>query len=132
MRTQDTNPSVRLNLAITRLNLNDDSELVLAIANIFVEDLPARVLALKSAFDRKDSQRVIHQAHTIKGLASNFQAEPLTELTQILESEYLSLTDPEREMLIAEIAIASEHTITALKVELELDLLEGSARCEDN
>ncbi len=52
--TQAITRSVRLNLAVTRSNLNNDSELILMIANIFVKDLPAKVLSLQSAFDRKD------------------------------------------------------------------------------
>ncbi len=132
MSTPAITPSVKLNLAVTRVNLNNDSELILAIANIFVEDLPGKVLALQSAFDRNDNQSVVHLAHTIRGLASNFLAEPLTLLTQKLESEYMGLSDPEREMLISEIVMTSERTISAMKVEMENDLLEGCARCEDN
>ena len=129
--TQAVTPFVTLNLAVTRSNLNNDSELILMIANIFVKDLPAKVLSLQSAFDRKDSNGVILHSHTIKGLASNFQAEPLTKLTRKLELEYLSLSEPELEMLISEIAMTSEHTIGALNDELELDLSKSSERCED-
>lgn len=132
MLSRASNPAVKLNLAVTRSNLNNDTELILAIAYIFIEDLPKMVLALRTAFDSKDSHSVIHQAHTIKGLASNFQAEPLTQLAQKLEVEYARLTDPERDLLISELSLISKQTLCAIKDEFGLDLLRGSALRGDN
>ncbi len=106
--------SVKLNLGIARENLNNDSDLIAAIAKVLIEDLPQLVSELRSFFEKNDGKNVQLMAHTIKGLASNFQAEPLMQLSEKLELKHKSLSDREAGLLISEIAQASEATICAL------------------
>ena len=109
---------VKLNLEVTRANLSNDSELIVAIAIVLVEDLPILVEDLQAAFAKKDGELVKLLSHTIKGLASNFQAEPLMQLAESLETEHAVLSDPEIGELVEEIASTSERTIVAIKEEL--------------
>jgi len=109
---------VRLNLELTRANLNDDSELILAIGAVMIEDLPMLVEDLQTAFAKSDWETVEFMSHTIRGLASNFQAEPLMQIAEMLETEYEDLSILEIGKLVTEITLASERTIVALKDEL--------------
>ncbi len=112
---------VKLNLAVTRANLNHDSDLIAAIAAIVIDDLPVLVNGLRTAADGKDYELLKNLAHTIKGLASNFQAEPLMQLAQKLETEHLLLSEFEIGRLVEEIEIVCEQTIDAIQDELQLD-----------
>ena len=109
---------VKLNLDLTRANLNDDSELILAIATVVIEDLPMHVEDLQTAFAQRNGEIIRLTSHTIKGLASNFQADPLIQMAEMLETEHESLSDLEIGQLVAEITLASERTIVSLKDEL--------------
>lgn len=109
---------VKLNLELTRANLNNDSELILAIATVLVEDLPVLVEDLQTAFAKSDRELIRLVSHTIKGLVSNFQAEPLMQIAEKLEIEHAVLSDLEIGQLVAELALASERTIVALKDDL--------------
>jgi len=110
---------VKLNLAVAQVNLNHDSDLIAAIAAVVIEDLPVLVNGLRTAADEKDRQLLKNLAHTIKGLVSNFHAEPLMQLTQKLETEFLLLSEFEIGHLVDEMAIACEQTIGALQVEFQ-------------
>jgi HPt (histidine-containing phosphotransfer) domain-containing protein len=116
---------VKLNLGIARENLNNDSELIAAIAKVLIEDLPQLVAELRGSFEKNDGKHVKLIAHTIKGLASNFQAEPLMQLSEKLELEHSLLTDHEAELLISEIAQASEATINALSEAISTGLYKS-------
>jgi HPt (histidine-containing phosphotransfer) domain-containing protein len=113
---------VKLNLGVARENLNHDSELIAEIARVVIEDLPQLVAELCRSFEENNETNVRLMAHTIKGLASNFQAEPLMHLTEKLELNLKWLTEREAGHLISGIAQASEDTIVALTEALESGL----------
>ncbi len=106
---------VKLNMAVTRANLNNDAELIAAIAMVVIEDLPALVSELREAARENDAKQLRLMAHTIKGLASNFHAEPLVTLSQRLEREGDRLAPEKVQELIQEIDEVSHATIAALE-----------------
>jgi HPt (histidine-containing phosphotransfer) domain-containing protein len=119
MNLEVSTPNVRFNLSTTLTNLNGDVELLQTIACIFNEDIPAILLALQDASARDDHNQVMHFAHTIKGMASNFHAEPLTTLARKLESNRDFLSVSERQELVFRIASVGELTIAELKKEMD-------------
>lgn len=81
-------------LSQTRCNLANDEELVRDLAEIFIADIPemcGRLEALHSEVcgnlqvDEQMFAEVRHLAHSIKGLARTFRAEPLASLTERIE-----------------------------------------------
>jgi HPt (histidine-containing phosphotransfer) domain-containing protein len=81
-------------LSQTRCNLANDEVLVRDMAEIFISDVPemcGRLEALrhKVCGNRQMSDQVLgdvrHLAHSIKGLAKTFGAEPLASLTEQIE-----------------------------------------------
>jgi HPt (histidine-containing phosphotransfer) domain-containing protein len=114
-------PTIQLDLNATLANLNGDAELLQAIAQIFAEDVPSIVQALKHAFATGDGVGSVLHAHTIKGMALNFRAEPLTTLSRGLETDYAKLSNCEREVLVLQIESACNKTLTELKREIGLN-----------
>jgi HPt (histidine-containing phosphotransfer) domain-containing protein len=119
MNLEVSTPIIRFNLSTTLTNLNGDMDLLQAIACIFHEDIPAILLALQEACARDDHNQVRHFAHIIKGMASNFHAEPLTTLARKLESNRDFLTVSERQELVFSIVSVGELTIAELKKEMD-------------
>lgn len=114
-------PTTQLDLNATLANLNGDAELLQAIAQIFCEDVPPIVHALKHAFATGSGVGAVLHAHTIKGMALNFRAEPLTTLSRRLEMDYAKLSNCEREVLMLQIESACNETIAELKREIGLN-----------
>jgi len=114
-------PTIQLDLNATLANLNGDAELLQAIAQIFAEDVPSIIQALKHASATGDGVGSVLHAHTIKGMALNFRAEPLTTLSRRLEVDYAKLSNCEREVLVLQIESACNETITELKREIGLN-----------
>ena len=85
---------ITFSLAQTRCNLDNDEVLVRDMAEIFISDVPemcGRLVSFHHAvcdnpqlFEQIVSE-VRHLAHSIKGLARTFGAEPLSALTERIE-----------------------------------------------
>ncbi len=63
----------------------DDRDFFLEMLDEFVQTLPERCQALRQALGAASAEEVSRQAHSLKGAASNFNAEPLTTLARMLE-----------------------------------------------
>jgi len=81
-------------LAQTRCNLANDEELVRDMAEIFISDVPEMCKRLAtfhhqacdgSQVTEQILAEVRHLAHSIKGLARTFGAEPLASMTERIE-----------------------------------------------
>ena len=85
-------PPVNFGKALRRLD--GDENLLKDMAGFFIEDAPELLQRLKQAIDRGEAQVVQRSAHSVKGLAANFNAdravEAAFELEQIGESGDLS------------------------------------------
>lgn len=65
--------------------LEEDQGLFIKIMNIFFDDVPKQIGALREALDRGDVETVRHQAHTLKGSAGHVGATAMQAL--VLEME---------------------------------------------
>lgn len=62
-----------------------DEEILLDMISIFHHKLPELLAALRESIEYKDADKLRLNAHTIKGVLSNFFAEPVRELAYELE-----------------------------------------------
>jgi signal transduction histidine kinase/CheY-like chemotaxis protein len=75
-----------LNLAVARQRLGGDEELLRDLAGFFIEDAPRLLEDARLALRAGDAENATRHAHSLKGLAANFEANSTVELAQRLES----------------------------------------------
>jgi HPt (histidine-containing phosphotransfer) domain-containing protein len=76
-------PPVNRDLALERLG--GDEELLADVIQLFLEDCPARLAAIKLAVDRGNGDQIRVAAHGLKGAAGNLSATGLFEAASTLE-----------------------------------------------
>ena len=64
----------------------DDMELLITVAEIFLEEMPGLLSDIKKSIEQMDSQGLKASAHTLKGSASNISAKAIASASLILES----------------------------------------------
>jgi PAS domain S-box-containing protein len=74
-----------LNLATALSRLGGDRALLRDMAGFFLEDADQLLNSIDSALERGDAEQVQRNAHSIKGLAANFNAEPCVTVAQTIE-----------------------------------------------
>jgi len=65
--------------------VDDDSELVYELVQLFLEDCPQRIKMIQSALENQDVEQLAQAAHTLKGSAGNLCAHNLAEAARHLE-----------------------------------------------
>jgi two-component system, sensor histidine kinase and response regulator len=65
--------------------LGGDRALLSEVIQLFLEDCPIRVAAIRAAIDLRDAEGLCSEAHALKGAASNLSAVSLFETAEILE-----------------------------------------------
>jgi HPt (histidine-containing phosphotransfer) domain-containing protein len=65
--------------------LGGDEDLFGEVIDLFLEDCPARLTAIRQAVDRRDGEAIRIAAHALKGAAGNLSAAGLFEAAYILE-----------------------------------------------
>ncbi len=65
--------------------LGDDDDLFSEVIELFLEDRPARLAAIKKAVDQRDGETIRTAAHALKGAAGNLSAAGLFEAAYTLE-----------------------------------------------
>lgn len=65
--------------------LGGDEELVREVIELFVQDCPNQVSAIKAAVANGDDRQLYVVAHTLKGAASTLTAHAVAEVARILE-----------------------------------------------
>lgn len=68
---------------LTRLMNNE--ELVITILQVYLEDIPKQIVALRNYLEAGDAVGAERQAHTIKGASANVSAEAMRDLAFALE-----------------------------------------------
>jgi HPt (histidine-containing phosphotransfer) domain-containing protein len=63
----------------------DDDELLHAVAECFLGDIPQQIEALRGCLESRDIPSTERLAHTIKGAAANVGGERLRELAKSIE-----------------------------------------------
>jgi two-component system, sensor histidine kinase and response regulator len=65
--------------------LGGDEDLLKEVVDLFLEDCPARLVAIKAAVDARDAKEIRSTAHALKGSAGNISAQDLFEAARALE-----------------------------------------------
>jgi len=65
--------------------MDGDTDLVIEVIDLFLEDAPGRIAGVVTAFDRGDADALMRAAHSLKGSAANVGAKGLTGLCANLE-----------------------------------------------
>jgi signal transduction histidine kinase/CheY-like chemotaxis protein len=65
--------------------LGGDTELCSDVIQVFLEDCPGRLSAIKAAVDARDGEAIRNAAHALKGAAANLSASGLFEAAAMLE-----------------------------------------------
>jgi CheY-like chemotaxis protein/HPt (histidine-containing phosphotransfer) domain-containing protein len=62
-----------------------DEEMVQAVVEVFLDDIPKQIESLKRSLEASDAQTALRAAHSIKGAAANVGGEALRELAAEIE-----------------------------------------------
>ncbi len=65
--------------------MDGDEQLLAQISALFLEDYPKRLSLLRQAVSSHNAKDIVAEAHTLKGSAGNFGAEPTVEAARRLE-----------------------------------------------
>jgi HPt (histidine-containing phosphotransfer) domain-containing protein len=79
-------PTEVIHLEPALRRLGNDLGLLQALAGFFVEDSLPLIAAIQSGCQQKDSELVTRSAHSLKGLASNFDATAATATAAQIET----------------------------------------------
>lgn len=126
---------VKFDLELTRRNFDHDEALVREIGGIFIEDVPPLVERLTCLRDRLLSSMADEQsdqhgvnalreakrlAHSIKGLAATFGAEPLVFLAREIEEELACVSEERMAAKVQRLSKVAIETVEQLAVKLRL------------
>ena len=96
-----------------------DSEIITIIAEPFMADAALRLAATERALASRERQTLQREAHTVKGLAGNFNAEPLVRIAHELEMFAEKADWSELEKLAAAMCAELQLLVLALRHFLE-------------
>lgn len=74
-----------LNLTAALSRLGGDKTLLRDMAGFFLEDSAQLLSSIDFAIERGDPDQIQRNAHSLKGLAANFNAEPCVTVAQTIE-----------------------------------------------
>jgi len=83
-----------IDFAASLRRLGGDKKLLRELIKFFLEDFPALVRAVRTGLVNDDWAKVQRGAHSLKGLAANFTAEPAVQALQAVETS-CTLKSPE-------------------------------------
>lgn len=66
--------------------VEDDFELLVELAGLFLNDAPAQIDRMRAAIEQGDGEGLYIAAHALKGSAGNFCAVPVAEAARRLEA----------------------------------------------
>lgn len=65
--------------------LDGNPNLILTVIDSFLNDCPDYMVAIREAVEEKDAERLMREAHSLKGAVGSLRAEPASEAAQVLE-----------------------------------------------
>lgn len=111
--SDDVKEVINANAALTRMG--GDSGLLADVAGFFLEDAPGLLTQLRAAVRDQQGAELAHAAHTLKGLASNFDAVFVQKLAAELESRGFAGRFDGAESLLDELEREAGRVEQALK-----------------
>jgi CheY-like chemotaxis protein/HPt (histidine-containing phosphotransfer) domain-containing protein len=100
-----------------------DAELLAELVELFVDDAPSRISALRDAFEKDDAEAVERIAHTLKGSCGNMGALRLAEICENLQVIGHSGDLSEASELIEQLEAEFGRVRQALEAELSKERL---------
>lgn len=85
MDTSMSSQIAMLNLQVALDRVGGDSELLAEVARLFLMDSPRSMGEIRKAIDEGDAKLLEREAHSLKGSASNFGAQPVVDAALALE-----------------------------------------------
>ena len=95
--------------------VDHDRELLLEIAELFIEDADEMVDAVSAAIRAESTEDVARAAHTLKGASATIGGPEVAELSRILEESARSGTLNDAAAVGARLEAATERLIAALR-----------------
>jgi two-component system, sensor histidine kinase and response regulator len=90
---------------------------VAELVDLFLSDAPARLEAMRSAFEKCDTEALIKACHTLKGSASNLGATLLSTVCSSLEKQARTVPFEELARTLEEVESVFRETETLLQTE---------------
>jgi len=124
---QNQKPGGVIHLAPALARLENDRELLCDLARFYLEDCPTLLAELRRGIGIEDFELITRSAHSLKGLASNFDAHRAVAAALAVE-----LSGREKQMLaiqeqLPELEAAAMQVTSALQTEL-LDPESGNGQ----
>ncbi len=91
-----------------------DKEIVLDIINMFVEEYPERMQKIKQNIADKDFDNLKFNAHSLKGVVSNFVAEEARAAAKRLEDKGANKDGSDLDALFADLEQKTQQVIDEL------------------
>ena len=91
-----------------------DKEIVLDIINMFVDEYPERMQKIKQNIDDKDFDNLKFNAHSLKGVVSNFVAEGARAAAKRLEDKGANKDESDLDALYADLQQKTQQVIDEL------------------
>ncbi len=101
MTADSAEPRSTMNVEIALRRLNGDHSLLVKMAEYFLEDAPPLVEKLRQAVHPRNNESLIHDAHSLRGLAGTFEATQVTKLTLEIEQGAATLDEARLRELVA-------------------------------
>jgi len=86
--------------------IDNDLELLNELIQIFIETMPEQLTALNAALENNNIEALANAAHTVKGMVSNFLAEPATTLAAELEKSARANKETDLSLMTIQLSIA--------------------------
>jgi len=83
--TTTTAPAVAFDRATLLARLDGEEALAADVIQLFLDDCPTRVSAIKAAVEAGDAEQIRYTAHALKGAAGSIAATGLFQAAQVLE-----------------------------------------------
>ena len=90
-------PAINMSVIEELLSLSDDGDasLLVDLIQMFLEDAPVKVNAIKTGFAKRDMHQIEKAAHSLKGSSGNLGATQVQEICDQLQQACRGSTTPE-------------------------------------
>jgi HPt (histidine-containing phosphotransfer) domain-containing protein len=105
--------------------LGGDTQLLIDVVRVFLDDCPLRLAAIKAAVDSRNPELIRTTAHALKGAAANLSAQGLFEAAAMLERLGVEGRLEPAEAAWRQLSIEATSVIDTLR------RLEADSRTED-
>jgi signal transduction histidine kinase/CheY-like chemotaxis protein len=98
-----------------RHRLSGSESLMTEVIHVFIEDLPARLTAIKTAATARDRDALQSAAHALKGAAANLAADRLAAAASVLERVAVASHFEAADAACRQLSVEAAHLLDALR-----------------